>query len=264
MCNFRGYILIDSDDRNNKPNSDASDITFNVNFRANIIDQIAMTAYDFIIAFDNINENNQIAYIDDGTATYPVLIPTRTYNLQDLAGQVKLELDAIGLGAWNVVLNQGKFDIVAPVAVQFLSNPVKPNGRDWADMIGMPKETGLITIFKGNIADITYTNKLYITCQDLHQYKTLTDESSNRRVNNVLAVVYVNENAYLGNENESLEPKAVYPHHATRDINNPKWIKHRIQSDIGVLRVVLLDDRGEQIPPSQRGNIRWFGELMIQ
>lgn len=264
MCkDITGYLYLDSDDRNNKPSSDASEITFPVKFKGNVINYVGLSSYDFVVAFDNINESNQIMYIDDGTTTYPVFLQRQIYDIDALATEAKVVLDALGLGAWTITVRDGKFVVLAPVPIKFLSNPVRPNGRDWADMIGMEKETELKLSHLGGVADIIYTNKLYVIADEIHQYKSFSDESSSRRLNNVLGVVYVNSNKNLGNENVTFSPDAVFPHHASSQIENIKWIKHRKKDDIGVISILILDDRGYRIPESQKKNLRWSLELMM-
>jgi len=264
MCrDIAGYLYLDSDDRNNKPNPDTSDVTFPVKFKGNVINRIGLSSYDFAVAFDNINERNRTMYIDDGTTTYPVTLEIQIYNIDELRVEAKIVLDALGLGAWTITVRDGKFIVLAPVPIKFLTNPVNNSGRDWADMMGMEKETELKLSHLGGIADIVYTNKLYIIADEIHQYKSFSDESSSRRINNALGVVYLNENKNLGNEKVLLSPDAVYPHRATRQIQDMKWIKHRTRDDVGVVRILLLDDRGETIPDSQKDNMRWSLELMM-
>jgi hypothetical protein len=264
MDNIRGYLYLDSDDRDNKPNVDVTDVTFPVNFRGNAVQKLALSSYDFSIGFDNINESNQTAYVDDGGTTYVVTIPTRVYDRFDLRDELIIQLDLLGIGAWAISLDQSSFNIVAPVPVKFITNPVNPQGRDWVDMIGIAKESPLQIIHNGGIADITYTNKIYITSQDVHRFKTAADESSCRKVTDVLGVVYTNPNAYLGGSKDPTSPETVYSHRATREINVPKWIMHRKESDLGVIRIVLLDDRGNRIPNSQADKLRWSIEILVE
>lgn len=266
MCGFdaTGYLYLDSDDRDNKPNPDVVDVTFPVDFKGNRVEHIALRSYDFVVQFDNINERNQTAYIDDGGTTYPVTITTRTYDIFQLRSELITELDLLGLGGWAITLFEGKFQIVAPVPVRWITNPVKPQGRDWADMVGIIKDVPLSLFHNGGLADIVYTNKIYITSQDISQFKTYSDESSSRRITSALGVVYVNSNLSLGNERIPISPETVIGHHATRPIDFPKWINHRDMSDIGVIRIILLDDRGETIPESQKGNLRWSLEIMMR
>jgi len=266
MCKFdaTGYLYLDSDDRDNKPNPDVVDITFPVNFRGNRVEHIALRSYDFVIQIDNINERNQTAYIDDGTTTYPVTLSIRTYDIFQLRDELITELGLLGLGVWAITLFEGKFQIVAPVPVTWITNPVSPKGRDWADMIGIIKEVPLSLFHNGGLADIAYTNKIYITSQDINRFKTYSDESSNRRITNALGVVYVNSNLSLGNEKVLLSPETVMGHHATRPIDVPKWIDHRDMTDIGIIRIILLDDRGETIPESQKGNLKYSLEIMMR
>jgi len=266
MCKFdaTGYLYLDSDDRDNKPNPDVTDVSFPVNFKGNTIEHIALSSYDFVVQIDNINERNQIAYIDDGTTTYPLLLATRTYDIFQLRDELITNLGLLGLGVWTITLFEGKFQIVAPVPVRWITNPVNPNGRDWADMIGIIKDVPLSLFHNGRLADLAYTNKIYITSQDINRFKTYSDESSSRRITNALGVVYVNSNLSLGNEKILLSPETVLGHHATRQIDNVKWISHRDMTDIGTIRIILLDDRGQTIPESQKGNLRWSIELSMK
>lgn len=263
MDNIHGYLYLDSDDRDNKPSNDVTDVTFPVNFRGNAVQKLALSSYDFSIALDNMNELTQTAYIDDGVTTYPVLVPTRTYDIFQLRDEILPLLDALGLGAWSITYSEGKVNIIAPVPVTFITNPVRPNGRDWADMWGLQKDTPLTQFHNGGVMDITYTNKLYITSQDVHRFKTAADESSSRRITDCLGVVYVNPNTQLGLETVPLSPEGVYPHRVTREINVPKFITHRKESDLGVIRIILLDDRGDRLPASQVDKLRWSLEILV-
>lgn len=262
--NISSYLYLDSDDRDNKPNPNVVDVTFPVNFRGNAVQKIALSSYDFSIALDNINELTQTCYVDDGTTTYPCTMPIGTYDIFQFRDEALLVLNALGLGVWTITYVNGQARIVAPVPVKFITNPVRPNGRDWADMYGLEKDTELTQFHNSGVVDLAYTNKLYITSQDVHRFKTMADESSVRRITDCLGVVYVNPNTQLGLETVPLSPEGVYPHRVTREINVPKYIMHRKESDLGVIRIIILDDRGERIPESQVSKMRWSLELLVE
>ena len=264
MSNTSAYLYLNSDDRNNKPDPNTVDVNFNTNFRDNTARRLALSSYDFVTGFDNINSSNQVGYIDDGTTSYPLFIPTRVYDIFELRDELIIQLGLLGLGAWAITINQGSYDIIAPVPVKFLKNPLNQNGWDWIDMIGIEKETPLSLFHNGGILDIAYTNKIYITSPELCQFKTLGDEATNERVNNCIGVVYLNSNVNLGSEKIPLSPPTILPSHATRQIENLKWIMHRSASDIGTVSIIMLDDRGQRIPTEQGKNMRWSIELIVQ
>ena len=265
MSKTSGYLYLDSDDRNNKPNPDTSDVTFNVSFRANNVIKLGLSSYDLVYCVNNINSKNNVAYIVDSITTHVVTLTLgKSYDYAELSSELLTQLNAMGIGAWTVTLLNGIFNLVAPVPVTFITNPINPNGRDWADMIGMTKDTPLKTVHNGGVSDITYTNKLYIICDKVHEFKTILDETSTQRFDDCLGVIYVNENENYLSAKSINSPNAIYPHHCTRDINNIKFIQHSRLSDLGSLRVYFLDDRGERLPAEETNKLRWSLELLIQ
>lgn len=258
MDSTQALLYLDSDDRiRNFYDIDTSDVSFNVNFKANSVKRIALASYDFSIDFDNINESNNIVVIDNGVSSFPIGLPIGKYTYSQLAAEIQISLNMAGLGAFTVSYLGGRFEITAPVPIKFLPNPFRPSGKDWADMISIKKTQFLETVFLGGVADISYTNKIYIVCDDMHRFKWVTDESSTQRLQNVLGVVYVNDSS-------KLDDSLILPKHATTRLPWLKWINHKLLTELGPVRVALRDDRGQPIPDSQKDKIKWSLELYVE
>lgn len=261
MSNTSALMYLDSDDRENKVDADVTNVSFVTNFRANQAVRLAMSSYDFVYAINNINNNNRTAFIDTAIQTFPVTLTNGNYNYAQLAVEIAIQLNTLGLGLFVVTFANGVYNITAPVPIRFITNPQRPNSRDWGDMITMTKSPPLrSTLLIGGIPDISYTNKLYVICDPAHRFKVMGDESTVQKLNNVLGVVYVNDSLQMA----APDPSTINIHHATRDIHNTKWVMHRNNEDVGVMTILLLDDRGERLPSDQLNKLRWSIELMIQ
>ncbi len=254
------YLYLDSDDRLNKDDMDMTNVSFPINFRANASVYLALSSYDFVYAINNINNNNNIAFIDTSTQSFQITLPNGNYNYTDLATVIQTQLN-IAIAGMTASFANGVYTITSPTAFRFLVNPFRPESRDWADMITMTKPSSPIRqlSWTGGIPDITYTNKIYITCEGINRFKDKADESSVNRINNCLGVVYVNSNLQM----ETPTPDTFNQHHATRQIHSLKWIKHKSKFDLGPLSIVLLDDRGLNLPSDQLNKIRWSIEVLV-
>jgi hypothetical protein len=260
MDSTQALIFLDSDDRiKNSSAINNGDVAFPVNFKANTVKRMALASYDFMVNFDNINESNNRVVIEDTLlVSYVVTVPPGKYTHSALATAIDVALTATGLGAFTVTYNaDGRYSITAPVQIFFQENPFNPGGKDWADMIGIRKGSPFATVFDGGVADIAYTDKLYIVCDDVHRFKLVSDEASNQKLQNVLGVVYVNENSKL--DDTLLDPK-----HATNRLPWLKWVKHKLLTELGPLSVSIRDDRGNRIADSQLANLRWSIEMYVE
>ena len=258
MDSTQALLFLDSDDRiRGFDDIDTSDVSFDVNFKANSVKRIALASYDFAVDFDNINENNNIAVIDNGLSSFPIELTLGKYTYSQLATQIQTQLNAAGLGVFTVSYVNSRYEITAPIPIKFISNPFRPTGKDWADMISIKKTSQLSLSFVGGVADIAYTNKLYVVCDDAHRFKLVSDESSTQRLQNVLGVVYLNEDSNL---NDTI----IQPKHATERLPWLKWINHKLLTELGPVRIVIRDDRGLSIPPSQKDKFKWSLELYIE
>lgn len=262
------YIYLDSHDRikNRSTSGDTSRADFSISFGSNNVNQIALSSYDVGYAIENINSNNNIAFIETATQTFSVTLTNNRYDYVKLKDEVQTQLTALGIGAFSVTFTDSLYAILAPEPFRFITNPI--NGgttKDWADMMGMTKNQELSINAVGGIADIAYTNKLYIVCDEAHAYKTRTDQGTNRRLNNVLGVVYLNPDAQYGNDKLITSPaEVVDPHRATRQIENLKWVDFKSDGDLSRLSIEFLDDNGEKLPDNQRNKINWGLELITR
>jgi hypothetical protein len=252
------YLYFDSDDRENKELADVSNVTFRTNFRANDAKYLSLSSYDFVYAINNINENNRTAFIDTSIQTFQITLDTGNYNFTTLATQIQIQL-VLAIVGTTCTFSNGVYTITSPVPIRFITNPANPTGRDWGDMIGMTKDGVRSLTLIGGIPDISYTNKLYIICDTANRFKDKADESSCNRINNCLGVVYVNPDLFMESP-----PDTIIQHHATRQIFNLKWIKHRAQEDIGTVGIYLLDDRGQRLPSDQLNKLHWSIEVIVK
>jgi hypothetical protein len=254
------YLYLDSDDRLNKDQMDMTNVSFPINFKANAAVYFALASYDFVYAINNINNNNNVAFIDTATQSFQITLPNGNYNYTALATIIQTQLN-IAIPGMTATFANGVYTITSPVAFRFLVNVFYPESRDWADMITMTKPSSPIRqlAWTGGIPDISYTNKIYITCEGINRFKDKVDESTVNRINNCLGVVYVNPNLQM----ETPSPDTLNQHHATDRPHTLKWIKHKSKYDLGPLSIVLLDDRGLPFPSDQLNKIRWSIEVIV-
>lgn len=260
MDKTQALLFLDTDDKiiqGGKLNN--CEVSFPVNFKSNTVSRAALASYDFVTNFDNVNESNYISVIEDSTATsYPVQIATGKYTGSTLAAAIQNSLNTLALGVFSVSwVDDNHFELSSPLPIFFRSNPITGGNKDWADMIGMPKDSGFGTLFIGGAVDLTYTNKLYIVCDDIHRFKLVSDESSNRKLINVLGVVYLHENQIINDD-------IIIQKHSTARLPWLKWIKHKVYTELGPLNISIRDDRGDKIVDSQIGNIKWSLELYTE
>lgn len=252
------YLYLDSDDRLNKELANVCDVTFRTNFRSNDARFIGLSSYDFVYSVNNINENNRRAFIDTSVQSFQITLDTGNYDYTQLATQIQTQL-VLSIPGTTCVFTNRVFTITSPTPIRFITNPLRVGGRDWGDMIGMTKEGARSLTLIGGIPDISYTNKIYIICDAASRFKDKADEASCERINNCLGVVYVNSNLSMANP-----PDTNIQHHATERIHNVKWISHKKFEDVGVVSILLLDDRGERFPIDQLNKLRWSIEVFVK
>lgn len=254
MEKSKGFIFLSSDDR--KSDESAGQVSFNIDVPN--ITRIGLSSYDVLYGIQNINNNNNLAFIETAAQTFPLLLPTGYYTWSDIVSAVSVALNALGIGLFTVSMNNNIISIVGPVAFRFIINPTR-RGRDWADVLGFIKEQELLGTNNSICANISYTDKLYIVADEIHQDKRMRDYSSNNRLVNILGTVYINANKHLSDEVLDDVNDIIKPHHATADINNIKWIERKGTDGLSPITIRILDDAGEPIPLDSAGvgSVRW-------
>lgn len=258
--NSYGSIHLSNDDRGQFETFD--NVKYKISSYQYRLNSIGVASYTVMYSCPNINENNNIAYIETATQTYPIILPVGYYDYITFRNEMIAQLLTLGLGAFTVSYTpQQTILITGPVPFKFITNPLFPAGRDWSDMAGMKKNTPLNTVHSGLYVDLTYTNSIYITSTSLSRNRQYSDESSTGRLANIMAVVYVNKNISM----ESLLPTSapqelIRPRYITQHYENIKYINLSKDVPIDEINIELYDDRGEKLPPScfVRYNIEFY------
>lgn len=243
----------------NKSKTQAN-IAYRDMFEIDKVKKIALTSYDFVYNIDNVNELTKTAYFETAIQSYSVTLIEGKYNYVDLAAQIETKLNLLGLGIFSVNFFTEGYKIISPTPIKFITNPLDPYGKDWADMVGMPKDDSLSTTKDGKLYDISYTDCIFVCSKNIHSFKEFGDTSSSGRLNDVLAVIYVNQNQGLENDKIIEAPNYIYGKHITGRIDNPKYVN--IMSDnMSTLDIRLLDDSGQPLPGI---NYKYTLELMSE
>lgn len=253
-------LNLSSDDK--QPNEDNRDVTFDLNINDYSVSGVGLSSYDIVYGLENINNNNNVAILDDGSTSYPVTLTNGYYNYAELATEIQTQLNTLGLGAFVVTVDNNIYSIACPVPVRFNVNESTQYFYDWASMLDLPKDNILRSTIFGGVADIVYTNKLIIICDELHNSKTIGDYTSNKNNGNILGVIYLNENLSMSETNID---NLIKPHHASHEYSNIKWINKRINMNIYKLRIRILDGRGLPIPLASdgSGSVRWDLQIRL-
>ena len=261
MEKTNGYIYLSSKDSADSALANKASIVY-VN-TISLIDssKICLSSFDFLYYIDNINDLNNISYLDTGSQSYPILLSNGKYDYDELGTEVESKLNALGLGAFVVTFSDNKYVITSPVPVFFTTN-YRSSHTDFIDMMGILKNTSLNTTFTSLYVDIAYTNNIFICSDVIHSNKKLHDNNTTSRINNILGVIYVNANNSLGSDKITGSPIDITnPKHITERIHNLKWINQYETRDIGRIDINLYDDDGFLIPNYQ---FKYTLELMIE
>lgn len=256
--NVSGSLYISSFDR--KSNEDYNNVTYQIpNIQS--LSGIALNSFDFVYGLNNININNATAYFETATQSFQVILTNGNYNYTTLQTEVLLKLNALGLGVFTLTFTNDIYTLTAPVPIRFLTN-FNNGHRDWVDMLGLQKNTILKTVFVGGVANIAYTDAIYILSEQLHEKQTIRDNSSNQRLSSVLGVVYVNKEARM-NAAEVLS-RVVEPKHITDRIINPKMTYLDLNKRINTITIRLVDQQGLELPltTDNNGSCQYTLEIM--
>jgi hypothetical protein len=215
------------------------------------IKSIGVQSLNILYGIDNININNNVAVVDDGSTSYPVEIPNGNYNIADLGTIIETQLNLLGIAVFGVSYLNNRYIITSSIPIKFVVNPIKPYKNDWASMIGLPKDQPLSVNIVGSVANILYTNKLFITSDEIHNNKTANDKTSSNRATNILAVVNIGNNLSLGDGDEYIQPRNI-----SVQYENIKWIHRRPENNLSSITIRILDSEGLPIPLNS-GGVVW-------
>ncbi len=247
--NINGATYISSFDR---PASSTYDNATYTLYNTQNLSAMALHSFDFIYGINNINVNNRTSYFETSSQSFAPILTTGNYDYSTLSVEVLAKLNALGLGTWTLTFDNDIYTLTAPVPVRFITNI--QGRRDWFDMLGFSqyRNTGLQTVFVGGVANIAYTDCIYILCDELHRRQTVRDVNSNGRISSVLAVVYINKDQRMSKDD--VMTHIVEPKHITDRVINPKYTFMDILYKINSISIRLVDMQGLNLPPVSAGN----------
>ncbi len=250
-------IYVSSRDR--PVNQDAERATYRADIRADGINSVGLASYDFITQFDTINSTNETAYISTASQTVPVTIPTGMYSYGSLASEITTQLSGFPGGAIVCTWSGVRFEYTSVVPIRFLPDPVLVGSKTWSIMTGVPhgESVPLATVITGGLADINYTNALYITSNSICKRQVIQDFGTNEQLRNVLGVVY----PYQG---QKMTDAIVVPLHTSAYLENIKFINYDFGDPISQIDIEILDERGDPIPEDARGQMQFTLELRLR
>lgn len=246
--NVSGSLYISSFDR--RSDEDYTNVTYKLpNIQA--LSGIALNSFDFVYGINNININTATAYMETALQSFEIILTNGNYSYATLLTEILLKLNALGVGVFVLTFTNDIYTLTAPVPVKFITN-LNNGRRDWVDMIGLQKNTILKSIHIGGVANIAYTDAIYISSDQIHERQTVRDNATNQRVGSILGIVYVNRNARM-NAAEVLA-QVVEPKHITERLHNPKMTYVDLNKRLNTINVRLLDQQGLDLPPTSNGN----------
>lgn len=250
-------IYVSSRDRPDNQDSDRA--TYRADIRADGINSIGLASYDFITQFDTINSTNATSYISTASQTVPITIPVGMYTYGGLAAAITTQLSGFPGGAIVCTWDGVRFEYTSIVPIRFLADPVLVGTKTWSIMTGVPhgEFLPLATVITGGLADINYTNALYITSNSVCKRQVIQDFGTNERLRNVLGVVY----PYAG---QTMSESIVVPIHTPADLANIKYINYDFGDPISQIDIEILDERGNPIPEDARGQMQFILELRLR
>lgn len=248
-------IYINSRDR--PPNQNADKATYRTNVRQDGVGEIGLASYDFLTQFDNINSVSGTSYIETSSQTFPVVLDNGWYDYTDLATEITTQC-AAQAPTVGVVCSfiDYKFEITATTAMRFIFNPVQIGAKSWSIMIGAPHDGILQHNITCGVADINYTNALFILSNSVCKRSIKHDYGSNSNVSNVLGVVYLYEDRQ---EIEGKDKSA--PQHATQDLSAIKFINFDVRDPVATVDIEILDERGLVLPDELKTQFTYVMEL---
>jgi len=214
------------------------------------ISSIALTDYEIVSQFDNINDSNNVAYIDDGSQTFPINLTTGFYTGAALAAAVKAAVDiAVAPIVSTITFTNDRFTQTSTAGLKWIPNP---SGRsDFADMMGL-KTDALSVSIAGTLANLVYTDKLFIVSRALTNRAVINDFSSSNLVDGILGVAYINTTT-----------PTTAAMRTTREIHHLKPISTNPNDTITDFDIELLDGAGYEIPDDQKDNFSWNMTIAI-
>ena len=253
-------IYVNSRDKPARFNADNA--RYAVDVRADGISRVGLSSYDFITQFDNINDISGTSYIATASQTVPITIPNKMYGYSALATAITAACLSFPGGAITCIWDGVRFHMVSVVPIKFIYNPEIVGAKSWSMMIGMehleqlPLGAGLAAAWDGGLADIQYTNALFITSSALHRSKIKEDFATNRSIANVLGVVYL----YGG---LTMETIIDVPAHATAELSVVKYVNWNPQDVITNFDIIILDERGLELPALLHDQMTFMLEIRM-
>jgi hypothetical protein len=248
--NISGSLYVSSFDRNQQL-YDYNNATYQIpNLQS--LSSMALYSFDFVYGINNINVNNRTSYFVTSTQSFNPTLATGDYDYTSLATQVLAVLNGLGLGVFTLTFTNDIYTLTSPVPISFITNIT--GRRDWVDMLGLVRNTPLQTVFVGGVANIAYTDAIFITCDELHRKQTVRDQSTSTagQISSVLGVVYVNKNERMSKTD--VLTHIVEPKHITDRIRVPKYTNMDLNYRINTITIRLLDQQGFDLPPTSAGN----------
>ena len=203
------------------------------------ISLIGLSEYQFITQFNNINSSNNTAVLDDGTQSFPITIPFGTYDGTALALAISAQLNIVAAPiVFTVTFTNGRFNMTSTAPTKWTyPNPITGYG-DFAQMAGL-SGTPFSTSIAGKLANLVYTNKLYITSRSLNSKATRNDFASNKQASGILGVMYLNGNDVRG------------------ILTDVKWIDTNPLDTMRTIDIEILDDYGNAIVADEADNLMY-------
>lgn len=242
------YLILNSEDKQSGTNSDAK---YRLNGLLSNVNNISLSSFEFDYNVKNININNyESVFMDDGISSSPVLLLEGWYSYEGLAQAIEDGLNnSVVIGTPFTVsysTDDNNYTITCasfPFTLRKLTT-----GRSWLEMIDLEPDLPLeLSHVGGSNLNINYTNKIYITSQEIHQDKIRRDVSTTRNIADVLGIVYVNSNApQKQDKNDAYAPASIYPKFISNEYTNPKTI--RAINGLETIDIILYDDYGLKMP----------------
>jgi len=246
-------IYINSRDR--PVNQYADKATYRTNVRQDGVREIGLASYDFITQFDNINSSTNTSYVETATQTFVLTIPNGWYDYADLATAITTAFTGVGLNVVCTYANY-RYTLNATQVIRFIYNPVIIGAKSWSIMIGAPHGEERKINIKCGVADLTYTNALFILSNSVNKRSIKHDYGSNENISNVLGVVYLYEDV---REEEGKDRAA--PIHATQDLSAIKFINFDVRDPVSTVDIEILDERGNVLAKEAKDQFSYIMEL---
>lgn len=208
------------------------------------ISEVGLSEFSFVTNFNNINSSNDTAVLDDGAQSYPIEIAHGNYDGAALALEIQTKTNLIVAPIVVSVTfgGNGRFTMTSTTAVKWTyPNPIS-GYRDFAQMAGLITPL-LSTNIAGKLANLTYTNNLFITSRSLTSKQITPNFASNNQAAGVLGVVYLDVGT------GTIKTRGVLT-----DIN---WIHTNPLDTIRMIDIEILDDYGNAIVADEVDNLSY-------